>query len=176
MVLNSICGIVHGTTIVYLGEAFEPLAALEAIEAERCTAFLGVPTMFLAMLDHPSFSQYDLSCLRKGSIGGAPCPIELMQRIMNDMHMRDVVIVYGMTELSGSAIQTSPSDTLERRVSTVGKVQPHMEVRLVDPNGRTAPRGMQGEICLRGYMVMRGYWNGGTETQKRSICRMVALR
>jgi fatty-acyl-CoA synthase len=166
MVLGSICGIAHGITIVYVGEAFDPVAALEAIQAERCQAFGGVPTMFVSILNHPSFAQYDLSTLRLGFIGGSPCPIDVMQRIMDEMHIRDVVIIYGMTELSGGSTQTSPGDTLEQRVTTIGRVQPHMEVKIADPEGRAVPLGTQGEICFRGYMVMRGYWNSEAETRE----------
>jgi fatty-acyl-CoA synthase len=164
MVLGSIAGILCGATIVYLGEAFDPLAALEAIQAERCDAFGGVPTMFVAILTHPAFRQYDLSTLRMGFIGGSPCPSDIMRRIMNEMQMNDVIIVYGMTELSGSSVQTAIADSLQRRVTTIGRVQPHMEVRIVDPRGLTVPNGVQGEICFRGFMVMRGYWNGEAQT------------
>jgi fatty-acyl-CoA synthase len=166
MVLGSICGVVYGITIVYLGEAFDPLAALDTIQAERCQAFGGVPTMFVSILNHPSFAQYDLSTLRLGFIGGSPCPIDVMRRIMDDMHIRDVSIIYGMTELSGGSTQTSPGDTLEQRVTTIGRAQPHMEVKIADQEGRAVPLGTQGEICFRGYMVMRGYWNGEAETRE----------
>ena len=166
MVLGSIAGVLCGITIVYLGEAFDPVAALEAIQAERCDAFGGVPTMFVAILNHPAFGQYDTSSLHLGFIGGSPCPADIMRRIMDEMHLRDVAIVYGMTELSGSSVQTAPSDSLERRVTTIGRVQPHMEVKLVDPAGRTVPIGTQGELCFRGHMVMRGYWNGEAQTRE----------
>jgi fatty-acyl-CoA synthase len=166
MVLGSICGVAHGITMVYIGEAFDPLAALEAIQSERCQAFGGVPTMFVSILNHPSFAQYNLSTLRLGFIGGSPCPIDVMQRIMDEMHIRDVVIIYGMTELSGGSTQTSPGDTLEQRVTTIGRVQPHMEVKIADPEGRLVPLGTQGEICFRGYMVMRGYWDSEAETRE----------
>jgi len=164
MVLGSLAGVVCGVTIVYPGEAFDPLGALEAIEAERCEAFGGVPTMFVAILNHPSFEKYDLSRLRLGFIGGSPCPADIMRRIMDQMNIHDVTIVYGMTELSGGSTQTASSDSMDRRVLTIGRVQPHMEVKLVDPMGRTVPCGAQGEICFRGYMVMRGYWNGAAQT------------
>jgi fatty-acyl-CoA synthase len=165
MVLGSICGVAHGLTIVYLGQAFDPLAALDAIQEEGCQAFGGVPTMFVSILNHPSFAQYDLSSLRRGFIGGSPCPIDVMRRIMEDMHIEDVTIVYGMTELSGGSTQTSRGDTLEQRVTTIGRVQPHMEVKIADLDGRAVPLGTQGEICFRGYMVMRGYWNDEAQTQ-----------
>ena len=166
MVLGSIAGVVRGFTVVYLGEAFDPLAALDAIQAERCDAFGGVPTMFVAILNHPAFAKYDLSSLRLGFIGGSPCPADIMRRIMDEMHINDIIIVYGMTELSGGSTQTVTSDSLERRQKTIGRVQPHMEVKLVNPEGRTVPRGTQGEICFRGHMVMRGYWNAQAQTKE----------
>ncbi len=166
MVLGSIAGILRGITLVYLGEAFDPLAALDAIQTERCEAFGGVPTMFVAILNHPAFGQYDIGSLRLGFIGGSPCPADIMRRIMDEMHISDITIVYGMTELSGSSAQTALNDSLERRVATIGRVQPHMEVKLVDPEGRTVPIGAPGEICFRGHMVMRGYWNGEAQTRE----------
>ncbi len=166
MVLGSIAGILRGITLVYLGEAFDPLAALEAIQAERCEAFGGVPTMFVAILNHPAFGQYEIGSLRLGFIGGSPCPADIMRRIMDEMHIRDITIVYGMTELSGGSTQTARDDSLEQRVKTIGRVQPHMEVKLIDPEGRTVPVGVQGEICFRGHMVMRGYWNAAEQTRE----------
>ena len=166
MVLGSIAGVLRGLTLVYLGEAFDPLATLETIEEEHCSGFGGVPTMFVAILNHPAFSQYDLSSLRTAGIGGSSCPADVMRRIMGEMHISDVTIIYGMTELSGSSVQTSAGDSLEQRVTTIGRVQPHMEVKLVDPEGRTVPHGTQGEICFRGYMVMRGYWSGEAQTRE----------
>jgi fatty-acyl-CoA synthase len=152
-------------TIVYPGEAFDPVGALEAIQRERCEGFGGVPTMFVAILNHPNFDKYDISALRLGFIGGSPCPADVMRRIMDQMGVHDVTIVYGMTELSGGSTQTAADDSLERRVTTIGRVQPHMEAKLIDPEGRLVPCGTQGEICFRGYMVMRGYWNGEAETE-----------
>jgi fatty-acyl-CoA synthase len=166
MVLGSIAGIVRGMTIVYPGEAFDPIGAMEAIQNERCDAFGGVPTMFVSILNHPTFAKYDLGRLRTGFIGGSPCPEDIMRRIMDQMRMSDVIIVYGMTELSGGSTQTARGDALERRVTTIGRVQPHMEVKLVDPEGRTVPCGAQGEICFRGHMVMRGYWNDEAKTRE----------
>jgi fatty-acyl-CoA synthase len=166
MVCGSIAGILRGLTLVYLGESFDPHAALEAIQNERCVAFLGVPTMFVAVLNHPAFKQYDLTRLRLGFIGGSPCPADIMRRIMDDMHVRDITIVYGMTELSGVSMQTAPTDSLDRRVKTIGRVEPHMEVKIIDLDGRTVPCGTQGEICFRGHMVMRGYWNGEAQTRE----------
>jgi fatty-acyl-CoA synthase len=166
MVLGSVLGIVHGVTVIYLGEAFDPQIALETLQDERCTLFVGVPTMFVAILNHPAFMQYDLTNLRLGFIVGAPCPAELMRRIISQMSMREVMIGYGMTETSGGVSQTSPTDALERRVETVGRAHPHTEIKIVDPQGRMVPRGVQGEICIRGYMVMRGYWNDEPATQE----------
>jgi fatty-acyl-CoA synthase len=166
MVLGSVLGIVHGATVVYLGEAFDPVTALETIQEERCTLFAGVPTMFVAILNHPRFSHYDLTSMRLGFIVGAPCPVELMRRIVGEMHVRDVMIGYGMTEASGGVSQTATDDTLERRVGTVGRAHPHLEIKIVDPAGRMVPRGVQGEICIRGYSVMQRYWNGEAETKE----------
>jgi fatty-acyl-CoA synthase len=166
MVLGSVLGIVHGVTVIYLGEAFDPQVALETLQNERCTLFVGVPTMFVAILNHPAFTQYDLTNLRLGFIVGAPCPAELMRRIISKMPIRDVMIGYGMTEASGGVSQTSPGDTLERRVETVGRAHPYTEIKIVDPEGRMVPRGTQGQICVRGYMVMQGYWNDEPATRE----------
>jgi fatty-acyl-CoA synthase len=166
MVLGSIAGVVRGITLIYLGESFDALSALETIQSERCAAFGGVPTMYVAILNHPAFCKFDLSSLRTGFIGGSPCPADIMRRIIEEMHINDIVIVYGMTELSGGSTQTARTDTLERRVKTIGRAQPHMEVKIVDPEGRTVPLGVQGEICFRGFMVMRGYWNGDAHTRE----------
>ena len=165
MVLGSIAGVLKGITLVYLGEAFDPIAALEAVQDEHCDALGGVPTMFVAMLNHPAFAKYDTTTLRLGFIGGSPCPADIMRRIMSEMHIAGITIVYGMTELSGSSMQTALDDTIERRVATIGRVQPHMEVKIVDPDGRTVACGIQGEICFRGHMVMRGYWNDEAQTR-----------
>ncbi len=163
-VCGSLLGIVHGVTLIWLGEAFDPAAALETLQSERCTIFAGVPTIFVAIVNHPGFSGYDLSCLRTGMIGGAPCPEALMRRIIDEMHMRDVTIIFGMTETSPVSIQTRPDDTLERRVSTVGRAHPNLEIKVVSPAGQIVPRGTQGEICTRGYSVMLGYWNDAAAT------------
>ena len=166
---GTVCGcmmsIVRGVTIVWLGEAFEPAAALEALDQERCTLFLGVPTMFIAILNHPDFGRYDLSHLRTGMIGGAPCPEALMRRILDEMHMPDVTIIYGMTETSPVSTQTRPNDSIERRVGTVGRPHPHVEIKVVSPTGLVVRRGVQGEICTRGYSVMLGYWNDDKATR-----------
>jgi fatty-acyl-CoA synthase len=166
MVLGSIAGVVRGITLIYLGESFDALSALETIQSERCDAFGGVPTMYVAILNHPAFCKFDLSSLRTGFIGGSPCPADIMRRIIEEMHINDIVIVYGMTELSGGSTQTARTDTLERRMKTIGRAQPHMEVKIVDPEGRTVPLGVQGELCFRGFMVMRGYWNGEAHTRE----------
>jgi fatty-acyl-CoA synthase len=164
MVCGSLLGVVRGATIIYPCEGFDTMALLHAVADERCNVLGGVPTVFIGMLNHPEFSRFDVTRLRKGLIGGAPCPVEVMRRLIDDLGMRDICIVYGMTETSPVSVQTVPTDTLEQRVSTVGRVQPHAEVKIVDIQGRTVPRGMQGEICTRGYLVMQGYWNGAKET------------
>jgi fatty-acyl-CoA synthase len=167
---GTVCGgmmcIVRGVTIVWLGEAFDPTEALRALAEERCTLFLGVPTMFIAILNHPDFARYDLSHLRTGMIGGAPCPEALMRRILDEMHMPDVTIIYGMTETSPISNQTRPDDTIERRVGTVGQAHPHVEIKVVSPTGQIVPCGAQGEICMRGYSVMSGYWNDESATRQ----------
>jgi fatty-acyl-CoA synthase len=164
MVLGSLLGIVHGLTAVYPGAGFDPEAMLNALDNERCTALGAVPTMFIAMLNHSAFHRFDLSRLRKGYIGGSPCPVEVMRRLIHDLNMREITIVFGMTETSPLSTQTNCDDTIEQRVTTVGRVHPHVEIKIIDPGGRTVPRGTQGEICARGYSVMQGYWNGPNET------------
>jgi fatty-acyl-CoA synthase len=166
MVMGNLACITHGATMVYPAEAFEPQAVLEAVQAERCTALYGVPTMFIAELDHPQFASHDLGSLRTGIMAGAPCPIEVMKRVARDMHMTEVTIAYGMTETSPVSTQTGVDDPLERRVSTVGRVHPHVEIRIVDPEGRPVPRGVPGEFCTRGYSVMRGYWDDEARTRE----------
>ena len=151
MVLGNLACITHGATMIYPSEAFEPLAVLETIEAETCTALHGVPTMFIAELDHPKFDQFDLSSLRTGIMAGSPCPIELMKRVNRDMHMEEITIAYGMTETSPVSFQSKTDDPVERRVSTVGRIHPHVEVRLVDANGNIVPTGTTGELLTRGY-------------------------
>jgi fatty-acyl-CoA synthase len=158
MVLGNLACLTHGSTIVYPSEGFDARAALETVEAERCTALYGVPTMFIAELDHPDRCQFDVSSLRTGIMAGSPCPIEVMRRVVTDMHMSEVTICYGMTETSPVSFQTSPEDPLERRVGTVGRVHPHLEVKIVDSDGRIVPVGVAGELCTRGYSVMPGYW------------------
>jgi fatty-acyl-CoA synthase len=164
MVMANLGCVTHGATMVYPAEGFEPLAVLEAVQAEKCTALYGVPTMFIAELNHPEFKRFDLSSLRTGIMAGSPCPIEVMRRVIDEMHMREVTIAYGMTETSPVSFQSSRSDSVERRVSTVGRVLPHVEVKVVDANGATAPRGTPGELCTRGYSVMLGYWDDEAKT------------
>ena len=164
MVMSNLACVVHGATIVYSAAGFDPLAVLTAIEAERCTAVHGVPTMFIAELQHPRFGEFDLSSLRAGIMAGAPCPIEVMRQVIDRMHMREVTIAYGMTETSPVSFQSSPGDPLERRVTTVGRVQPHIEAKVIDAEGRTVPRGAVGELCTRGYAVMLGYWDDPERT------------
>jgi fatty-acyl-CoA synthase len=168
MVLGNLACTTHGATMVIPGEAFDPLAVLEAVSAERCTALHGVPTMFIAELDHPRFSEFDLSSLRTGIMAGSPCPIEVMRSVVARMNMREVTICYGMTETSPVSTQSSTADPLEKRVTTVGRVHPHVEVRIVDPASATravVPRGAPGELCTRGYSVMRGYWGDEAATR-----------
>jgi len=150
--------------MVYPSEGFDPLATLEAVEAECCTALYGVPTMFIAELGHPEFKRFDLRSLRTGIMAGSPCPVEVMKRCVNEMNMREVTIAYGMTETSPVSTQTSCDDPLERRVGTVGRVHPHVEVKIVDGEGHVVPRGTSGEFCTRGYSVMLGYWDDAERT------------
>ena len=159
MVLGNLACITHGATMIFPGEAFEPLAVLETVEVERCTTLYGVPTMFVAELDHPEFERFDLTSLRTGIMAGAPCPIEVMKRVNQDMHMAQVTIAYGMTETSPVSFQSAIDDPIERRVSTVGRIHPHVEVKIIDDAGRVVPPGVPGELLTRGYCVMRGYWN-----------------
>ena len=145
--------------------AFDPAATLRATAEERCTSLYGVPTMFIAMLNDPSFDEHDLSALRTGIMAGSPCPVEVMKQVIDRMGAEDVSIAYGMTETSPVSTQTRTDDTVERRVSTVGRVHPHLEVRVVDPvTGDAVPRGEAGELCTRGYSVMIGYWDEPKKT------------
>jgi fatty-acyl-CoA synthase len=164
MVMGNLGCLTHGATMVYPAEAFDPLATLQTVAEERCTALYGVPTMFIALLDHARFAEFDLSSLRTGIMAGSPCPVEVMKRVIDKMHMREVTIAYGMTETSPVSFQTSPDDPLEARVSTVGRVQPHCEVKIVDSAGRIVPRGTPGELCTRAYSVMLGYWDDEAKT------------
>jgi fatty-acyl-CoA synthase len=166
MVLGNLVCITHGATMVYPDESFNAESVLEAVEAERCTALHGVPTMFIAVLEHASFAQRDLTSLRTGMMAGAPCPVELMQKVIERMHMRQVTIGYGMTETSPISMQSSLDDSIENRVSTVGRVLPHLEVKIVDEGGRIVPHGVTGEFLTRGYSVMRGYWGDDGRTRE----------
>jgi fatty-acyl-CoA synthase len=166
MVLGNLVCITHGATMVYPDESFNAQSVLEAVEAERCTALHGVPTMFIAVLEHASFAQRDLRSLRTGIMAGAPCPVELMQKVIERMHMRQVTIGYGMTETSPISMQSSMDDSIENRVSTVGRVLPHLEVKIVDEDGRIVPHGVTGEFLTRGYSVMRGYWDDDEKTRE----------
>jgi fatty-acyl-CoA synthase len=164
MVLGNLACVTHGAAMVYPGAGFEPLAVLRTVHEERCTALYGVPTMFIAELGHPEFRSFDLSSLRTGIMAGSPCPIEVMRRVVAEMHMGEVTIAYGMTETSPVSFQSSTDDPLERRVSTVGRIHPHLEVKTADADGRVVPRGTPGELCTRGYSVMRGYWDDPSRT------------
>ena len=165
MVLGNLACTTHGAAMVYPGPGFDPLAVLQTVAGERCTGLHGVPTMFIAELEHPEFDRFDLSSLRTGIMAGSPCPIEVMRRAVERMHLREITICYGMTETSPVSFQSSASDPLERRVSTVGRVHPHLEVKIVDAEGRIVPRGVPGELCTRGYSVMLGYWDDEARTR-----------
>lgn len=164
MVMGNLGCLTHGATMVYPSEAFDPLATLQAVADERCTALYGVPTMFIALVNHPEFGKFDLRSLRTGIMAGSPCPIELMKKVQRHMHLREITIAYGMTETSPVSMQSATDDPLELRVSTVGRVQPHLEVKIIDGSGNTVHRGMTGEFCARGYSVMKGYWNEPVKT------------
>ena len=164
MVMGNLAGVTCGAAVVYPSAGFDPEATLTAIEQERCTALYGVPTMFIAELGHPDFERFDLSSLRTGVMAGSPCPIEVMKQVVERMHMSGVTIAYGMTETSPVSFQSALDDPLDRRVSTIGRVQPHLEVKAVDAAGRTTPRGVPGELCTRGYAVMLGYWDDPERT------------
>ncbi len=167
MVLGNLACTTHGAAMVYPGPGFDPLDVLQTVANERCTGLHGVPTMFIAELEHPEFERFDLSSLRTGIMAGSPCPIEVMRRAVDRMHLDEITICYGMTETSPVSFQSSTSDPLERRVSTVGRVHPHLEVKIVDAEGRIVPRGAPGELCTRGYSVMLGYW--GDEARTRGV-------
>ncbi len=165
MVMGNLGCTSHGATMVIPGDAFDPTAVLEAVQAERCTALYGVPTMFIAELSHPDFGSYDLSSLCTGVMAGSPCPVEVMKQCVDRMHMHEVTICYGMTETSPVSTQTLPDDSLRHRTATVGRAHPNVEIRIADPaTGATLERGQPGEFCTRGYSVMRGYWNDPEKT------------
>ena len=167
MVLGNLAVLTHGGCIVYPNDAFDALTVLQTVQAEKCTGLHGVPTMFIAELDHPDFAKYDLSTLRTGIMAGSPCPIEVMKRVQADMNMAEVTIAYGMTETSPVSCQSSTDTPLDKRVSTVGLVQPHLEIKIIDPDsGQTVPRGATGELCTKGYSVMQGYWGDDARTRE----------
>ena len=166
MVIGNLGCLTHGAAMVYPSEGFDPLATLEAIAAERCTALYGVPTMFIAEMDHPEFGKFDLSSLRTGIMAGSPCPIEVMRKAVAQMHLSDIVIGYGMTETSPASFVSSTDDPIERRVSTVGRTMPHVEAKVIDAEGRIVPRGTPGELLTRGYLVMLGYWDDEERTRE----------
>ncbi len=167
MVLGNMAITSHGAAMVIPGESFDPLAVMKTVQDERCTSLYGVPTMFIAELEHPEFKRFDFSSLRTGIMAGSPCPVEVMKRVQKDMHMPEVTICYGMTETSPVSTQSRPHDSLEKRVSTVGQVHPHVEVKIIDPTtGRVVPRNTPGELCTRGYSVMLGYWGDPHATRE----------
>jgi fatty-acyl-CoA synthase len=167
MVMANLGCTTHGATMVIPGPGFDPRTTLKTVQDERCTALYGVPTMFIAMQNEPDFADYDLSTLRTGIMAGAVCPVEVMKRCVNEMHMKQVSIAYGMTETSPVSCQTRSDDDLERRTSTIGRVHPHVEIKVVDPgSGETVPRGEPGEFCTRGYSVMLGYWEDEEKTRE----------
>jgi len=167
MVMGNLGCVTHGATMIYPNDGFDPKAVLETVQAERATALYGVPTMFIAELNHADFARYDLSTLRTGIMAGSPCPVEVMKKVQSFMNMREVEIAYGMTETSPVSFQTRVGAPLDKQVSTVGQVHPHVEVKIIDPNsGQVVPIGVTGELCTRGYSVMLGYWNNEEATRK----------
>ena len=166
MVLSVLACVSSGATMVFPAEAFDPGATLAAVSEERCTALHGVPTMFIAELDHPDFDRFDLTALRTGIMAGSPCPIETMKRVVARMHLSEITIAYGMTETSPVSFQSATTDPLDKRTSTVGRIQPHLEAKVVDAEGRTVPVGTIGELWTRGYSVMRGYWDDDARTRE----------
>lgn len=166
MVLGNLACFSHGATVVYPSEVFDPLSTLQAVESERCTALHGVPTMFVTELGHPDFEKFDLSTLQTGVMAGAPCPVDVMKRVMSDMNMKHILIGYGQTEVSPINHLTLPEDPIEKRVESVGRAVPWVEIKLVDADGRVVPIGEKGEVCTRGYSVMLGYWNDEEQTRE----------
>jgi fatty-acyl-CoA synthase len=166
MVLGNLACTTHGSTMVIPGEAYDPEAVMETVQEERCTSLYGVPTMFIGELDHPRFREFDFSSLRTGIMAGSPCPVDVMTRVQSTMCMSEVTIAYGMTETSPVSTQSATDDPLEKRVATVGRIHPHVEIKVVDPEtGAIVPRGERGELCTRGYNVMLGYWNNEEATR-----------
>ncbi|GAA0260189.1 AMP-binding protein [Pseudomonas rhodesiae] len=166
MVMGNLGCITHGTAMIYPNDGFDPLLTLSAVAEERATGLYGVPTMFIALLDHPRRGEFELSSLRTGIMAGATCPIEVMRRVISELHMGEVQIAYGMTETSPVSLQTGPQDDLERRVTTVGRTQPQLETKIIDIDGNTVARGEIGELCTRGYSVMLGYWSNPEATRE----------
>jgi fatty-acyl-CoA synthase len=166
MVLGNLACTTHGATMVVPAEAYDPVATMETVQKERCTSLYGVPTMFIGELEHPRFKDFDFSTLRTGIMAGSPCPVEVMKKVQTVMHIPEMTIAYGMTETSPVSTQCTTDDPLERRVATVGRVHPHVEIKIVEPeSGAVVPRGVAGELCSRGYIVMRGYWNNDEATR-----------
>ena len=167
MVLGNLACTTHGATMVVPAEAFDPVITMDTVQKERCTSLYGVPTMFIAELEHPRFKEFDFSTLRTGIMAGSPCPVEVMKKVQTVMHIPEMTIAYGMTETSPVSTQCATDDPLEKRVATVGRVHPHVEIKIVDPeSGAVVPRGATGEMCSRGYMVMLGYWNNEAATHQ----------
>jgi fatty-acyl-CoA synthase len=167
MVLGNLACTTHGATMVVPAEAYDPVATMQAVQQERCTSLYGVPTMFIGELENPRFNEFDFSSLRTGIMAGSPCPVEVMKKVQTVMHIPEMTIAYGMTETSPVSTQCNTNDPLERRVSTVGRVHPHVEIKVIDPaTGAVVPRGTAGELCSRGYIVMRGYWNNEEATRE----------
>ena len=167
MVLGNLACTTHGATMVIPAEAYDPLAVMETVQKERCTSLYGVPTMFIGELEHPRFNEFDFSSLRTGIMAGSPCPVEVMKKVQTVMHIPEMTIAYGMTETSPVSTQCATDDPLEKRVATVGRVHPHVEIKIVDPGtGGVVPRGTSGELCSRGYIVMLGYWNNEQATRQ----------
>ena len=166
MVLGNMACTSHGACMVIVGESFEAEAVMKAVTGEKCTSLLGVPTMFIAELEHPDFDKYDFSTLRTGIMAGSPCPINTMRQVQSKMNMKEVTVCYGMTETSPVSAQSLATDDIEKRVTTVGTVHPHVEIKIVDENNNIVPRGQDGELCVRGYSVMLGYWDNPEDTEK----------
>tara|TARA_B100001121_G_scaffold88212_1_gene78308 strand:- start:5053 stop:6786 length:1734 start_codon:yes stop_codon:yes gene_type:complete len=166
MVLSNIAALTHGAALIYPDESFDPLSVLEAVQEEKCTGLHGVPTMFIAELEHPRFKEFDLSSLRTGIMAGSPCPIEIMRRVVDEMYCSEMIIAYGMTETSPVITSSETDDPIEKQVSTVGRIFPHVEVKIIDENGRIVAPGQTGELLARGYNVMQGYWDDIEKTQE----------
>ena len=164
--LVNIAALTHGAALIYPDEAFDPLSVLEAVQEERCTGLHGVPTMFIAELEHPRFKEFDLSSLRTGIMAGSPCPIEVMRKVVDEMYCTEMIIAYGMTETSPVITSSETDDPIEKQVSTVGRIFPHVEVKIIDNDGRIVAPGETGELLARGYNVMQGYWDDPEKTEE----------